>query len=577
MQSSVICEAPDRTQPNQTDGLYSFSICRSWRRVLPGMNHTNEIELNGAPVKWSLEQGTFTFFGINSALFWLNPSLLSMLQPLADEIGQDLFKLLIAHSSSLGSDEDYQNMIAAPGERFEQGFANWGKAVSAAGWGVFEITAFDASNKTARVRVRNAWELLLGNTPEKRWGCPFIQGKLIGIFSHAFAQNCWADECEVSYEADHVFVEFSIYPSDKTISTEIEALRQARMVQREVELSTEIQRKKIELNESENRFRQLAEVSSDWVWEMDENLRFSFFSTEFFNFEKIGLDTSSLMGKTRQDLMTKEELEKPHWKKHLEDLEQRREFRNFQYELITPDGVKHYFQVNGVPVYDDNGNFKGYRGTGSDLTEKIQFVQSLEAAKKEAEANLEKVSELNLQLQTEVAHRNQAMQRLNGMSQFDYLTETLNRVQLKEEIQKRMADENNGQNLSGLLFISLLGVEEINLHYGLEKGDAVLVETALLIQDILPDDALLARSSGAEFIVFLPDGQSQKNLQAVAQHILDALNQAFESVPDKTINACIGILPFNRFDGSAEALLSDAYRVMMEAKLAGEDMRIRQF
>jgi diguanylate cyclase (GGDEF)-like protein/PAS domain S-box-containing protein len=540
------------------------------------MNNTAEIELNGVPVKWSLEQGTFTFFGLKSALFWLNPSLLSMLQPLADEIGQDLFRLLIAHSSSLGTDEDYQNMVTVLGENFEQGFANWGKAVSAAGWGVFEITAFDAAGKTARVRVSNAWELLLGNAPEKRWGCPFIQGKLIGIFCHAFQVNCWAEESEISYEPEHAFVEFTIHPSEKTISTEIDSLRQARMRQKEIQLSKEIKSKNFELNESKNRFRQLAEVSSDWVWEMDENLRFSYFSTEFYNFKQIGFDTSNALGKTRQDLIAKEELQKPHWKKHLADIENRREFRNFQYELITPNGKKHYFQINGVPVYDESGNFRGYRGTGADLTEKIQFVQSLESAKKEAEINLEKVSELNLQLQTEVAHRNQAMQRLNGISQFDYLTETLNRVQLKEEIQKLLINKDNDRKLAGLMFITLLGMEQINLQYGLEIGDAVLVETSLLIQDIVHEDDLVARSSGAEFIVFLPDCGSLESMQAMATQMIDAITQPFESVPDETINGCIGISAFSEHNESAEVLLSHTYKVMIEAKMANETIRVSQ-
>ncbi len=541
------------------------------------MDSMVEIEINGVPVKWDLEQGIFTFFGINSALFWLNPSMLSMLQPLVDEIGADLFCLLIAHSSSLGTDEDYQNMVSVLGDTFEEGFANWGKAVSGAGWGVFQITAFDADNKTANVRVSNAWELLLGSAPSKRWGCPFIQGKLIGIFNHALQANCWAEQVDISYEPQNAYVEFHIHPSEKTISAEIEALRMAQMQQKEALLSSEIRKKTQQLHASENRFRQLAEVSSDWVWEMDKDLRFSYFSTAYYNFKKIGFDTDNALGKTRQQLIAKDELEKPKWKKHLADLENRREFRDFQYELITPDGKKHYFQINGVPVYDEDNNFIGYRGTGSDLSEKIRFVQSLETAKKEAEKNLEKVSELNLQLQTEVAHRNQAVSRLNGISQFDYLTGALNRVQLKENLQKLLVDKVDRPQPMGLMFIGLEGIEAVNLNFGLEMGDAVLVEVSLLIEDAVREDDMIARSSGAEFIVLLPDCESAQVAETIAARIIGAIEQPFETMPQEKISAFIGISIFSGGSDSAETLLSSAYQVMHEARVAGKTILLRQF
>ena len=59
---------------------------------------------------------------------------------------------------------------------------------------------------------------------KERWGCPFLQGKLIGIFSHAFETTCWADESSDYVDGDG-FVEFRIYPSDMTIEEELNALR----------------------------------------------------------------------------------------------------------------------------------------------------------------------------------------------------------------------------------------------------------------------------------------------------------------------------------------------------------------
>ena len=51
-----------------------------------------EIELNQIPIVWELENGTLSFYGIKSAMFWINPSILTMIQPMADEIGYDLLE-----------------------------------------------------------------------------------------------------------------------------------------------------------------------------------------------------------------------------------------------------------------------------------------------------------------------------------------------------------------------------------------------------------------------------------------------------------------------------------------------------
>ena len=536
------------------------------------MTQNTEIEINGVPIKWNTDQGTFTFYGLKSALFWINPSLLTMLQPIAEEIGPDLFRLMVANSSSQGTDEDYQAMVTELGNTFEEGFLNWGKAVSSAGWGTFELIDFDEPNKKARVRICNTWELLLGNDSINHWGCPFIQGKLIGIFNKVFNKNCWADEVDISYDPENAFVEYILYESDKTISTEIETLKQAHMQQNERQHAIEIKQKTLELHKSESRFRQLAELSSDWLWEMDENLKFSYFSTNYFR--RTGYDPEFSIGKTRNQLTEPADLKRDHWQLHLSDLENKREFRNFQYQFVGPDGVMHYLQISGSPVFDENKDFSGYRGTATDLTEKVKAVQALETAKIEAEKNLEIISELNLQLQTEVAHRNQTLTRLNYVSMYDNLTETPNRASIKNKIQKLQENTNGKQYQIGLMVISLNGIEQINLQHGLHIGDAVLVEASIIIKDTVRNIDVVARSGGSDFIVLLPDCQSVDLAANVAQQITENLSQQFESVPTGKVTACIGVLIHPDHLVTSDALLSNAYSAMHKAKKDGDNIFI---
>lgn len=204
------------------------------------MNTQTSILLNQVPIVWNLEKGEFSFFGIPAVLFWANPSLYRMLAPLCEELGADLFRLLIAHSSSFGTDEDYHAMVTQLGSHFAEGFLAWGSAVSAAGWGVFELPVFQPETSNALVRVRNPWELRMQQSSPRIWGCPFLKGKIIGIFSHAFRRPVWAAERTVP-DAEEPYVEFTVAPSERTIEGELNSLRAKMLQKRQEELYKRIE------------------------------------------------------------------------------------------------------------------------------------------------------------------------------------------------------------------------------------------------------------------------------------------------------------------------------------------------
>jgi PAS domain S-box-containing protein len=136
------------------------------------------------------------------------------------------------------------------------------------------------------------------------------------------------------------------------------------------------------LRVSEARFRDFTEATSDWLWEQDEQLRFSYLSEEVFN--KSGLPVASHIGKTRREViptLTDEE-----WAAHQADLDARRPFRNFRFKRIGVDGQSRYVSTSGKPVFDEKGVFRGYRGTARDITEEIHAEVKLREAKAEAEA-----------------------------------------------------------------------------------------------------------------------------------------------------------------------------------------------
>ena len=107
------------------------------------------------------------------------------------------------------------------------------------------------ARKTARVVVYNPWELRMQADlpPERRWGCPFLLGKIIGIFRHALGVNCWADEA-ISHSSGLWKLEMSVYPSEKTIPAELDRLRRARQQARERHLQEKVDAQTAALTEA---------------------------------------------------------------------------------------------------------------------------------------------------------------------------------------------------------------------------------------------------------------------------------------------------------------------------------------
>jgi PAS domain S-box-containing protein len=120
------------------------------------------------------------------------------------------------------------------------------------------------------------------------------------------------------------------------------------------------------LRESQERFRDLATLSSDWYWEQDADLRFTRMSEEIY--PKSRLRPESTLGKRRWELaitgVTDEQ-----WRAHRAQLERHEPFSDFVYQMINEDGERRWFSINGKPLFGANGEFLGYRGTGRDITE----------------------------------------------------------------------------------------------------------------------------------------------------------------------------------------------------------------
>ena len=108
---------------------------------------------------------------------------------------------------------------------------------------------------------------------------------------------------------------------------------------------------------------------ADWFWEADSNLRFTYVSP---NIERIlGLPPEWFYGKTREEILG-EDFDPALWQAHLDTLNAHLPFRDFTYLTQNNEGRARWFSTSGGPVFDDQGGFCGYRGTGRDVTEQVR-------------------------------------------------------------------------------------------------------------------------------------------------------------------------------------------------------------
>ena len=138
------------------------------------------------------------------------------------------------------------------------------------------------------------------------------------------------------------------------------------------------------LRVSEARFRGFALTSSDWFWETDAEHRISYMS-EGISTTGFGIAPSQLLGRTRLELAADAGAETEFWRRHLAVLDRHEPFRDFAYSWKN-HGLVGTASISGDPIFDDEGKFLGYRGTGRDVTQQIRAESGLREAKEAAEA-----------------------------------------------------------------------------------------------------------------------------------------------------------------------------------------------
>jgi diguanylate cyclase (GGDEF)-like protein/PAS domain S-box-containing protein len=293
------------------------------------------------------------------------------------------------------------------------------------------------------------------------------------------------------------------------------------------------------LQESEARFRSLTELSSDWYWEQDAAFRF----VRFDGSPQIAsaLPTQSYLGKKPWEFESRGVTEEA-WARHRAQLDAHEVFHDFETQRLRADGSWMWITLNGAPMFDALGEFKGYRGTGRDIS-----------ARKQAEAEIER------------------------LAFFDALTGLPNRRMLMERLKQAMDHSARHITHGALLFIDLDNFKILNDTLGHHVGDELLKQVAQRLIACVRSVDTVARLGGDEFVVMLEDiGEVPSDAAALAESIgrkvLVALNQEYVLGGQRHHSSpSIGITLLFQHLHTLDELLKRADLAMYQAKGAGRN------
>nr|MEE4267666.1 ATP-binding protein [Candidatus Krumholzibacteria bacterium] len=175
-------------------------------------------------------------------------------------------------------------------------------------------------------------------------------------------------------------------------------------------LSRLVQEKTATLRESENKFRDIAENMADWIWEVDTLGRYTFCSDQVT--QALGYLPEELLGKTVYDIMQPEEIQliDPLIKSVTSG---RKPFTGMESWRRKKNGDLVCSLTKGVPIFDSTGEYRGYRGVDTDITDRKRNENSLLAMNRDLEQASIRANELAMEAELASAAKSEFLANMS--------------------------------------------------------------------------------------------------------------------------------------------------------------------
>lgn len=203
--------------------------------------------------------------------------------------------------------------------------------------------------------------------------------------------------------------------------------------------------------------------------------------------------------------------------------------------ICRKDGGERWVEHVARPVFNDAGEMLGLRGSYCDITQ-----------------------------------RRHAEQKLDFYTHRDPLTGLPNRALFSEMLDQAIRQAEYTQSEFALLILDLDNFKTINESLGHGAGDRLLIEVANQLRTLLPGVEAVARIGGDEFNIIITCDANAPGIDFIAHHLLDALGQARQLDGQSVyVGASAGVALYPADGVTAEALQSNADAALHEAKMQG--------
>lgn len=280
---------------------------------------------------------------------------------------------------------------------------------------------------------------------------------------------------------------------------------------------------------SEERFRSVAESTSDWIWETDQQGRLTFISERFT--AMTGLPVSAWQGRYLYELLGMAPSIFLAQAQACSQTSQPR--RSIECSYADAQGISRHCTLS-IGIIAEGAKNRGYQGTVTDITEEVE-----------------------------------AKRQISHLSHHDALTGLPNRRYLQAHLQSKLE---NPQGRVFLLSLDLDRFKPVNDTLGHSIGDEVLFEVAQRLKQCVRDDDMVARLGGDEFVLVIDDPLQRVELEPLCARICDSIGKVFVSGEHELLlGASIGVAIAPQDAMQASELLRYADIALYEAKAAGRN------
>ena len=282
--------------------------------------------------------------------------------------------------------------------------------------------------------------------------------------------------------------------------------------------------------------REFEENEADWLWEIDPARRLRAVSPRFAF--ALGRAQSAIEGRPLLEMIAGRNWEDGKFPPSPHDLAERLKNReNFSNLLVqvTILGEERWWELSGTPMRDENGNFTGFRGVGSDVTE-----------------------------------QRKSSEKIAYLARFDPLTQLPNLLQVTEALGEALRYANQWHSRCALLMVDLDRFKAVNDSLGHLTGDKLLAQVSARLQSLMGDKAMCGRLGGDEFAIVIRDVTAHGAVRELARRVIDRLSEPYQ-VDHHTlyVGASVGSAEGPRDGNSVEELMRNADLALYRAKDMG--------